>query len=201
MLKIGVLASHEGTTLQCILDACADGRISATVAVVISNNGTSGALSRARAAGIRAHHLSSVTHPNPNALDAAIIATLAEQQVDVVFLAGYLKRLGSSVLAAFPGRVLNTHPALLPKFGGQGMFGNHVFESVLASGESESGVSVHLVEPDYDTGQVLRQVRVPVTTADSVQSLKSRVRECEREAVVETLAAIARGELLLKTAR
>ncbi len=201
MLKIGVLASHEGTTLQCILDACADGRIAGAVVVVISNNGSSGALSRARAAGVPAHHLSSVTHPTANALDAAITATLAERHVDVVFLAGYLKHLGPSALAAFPGRVLNTHPALLPKFGGQGMFGDHVFEAVLASGESESGVSVHLVEASYDTGRVLRQIRVPVAPTDTVQSLKSRVRECEREAVVQTLAAIARGELLLTAAR
>lgn len=201
MLKIGVLASHEGTTLQCVLNACADGRIPGTVVVVISNNGSSGALYRARAAGVPAYHLSSVTHPTPDELDAAIAATLAERQVDVVFLAGYLKRLGPSALAAFPGRILNTHPALLPKFGGQGMFGDRVFEAVLASGESESGVSVHLVEASYDTGRVLRQVRVPVAPTDSVQSLKRRVRECEREAVVQVLAAIARGELLLTAAR
>jgi phosphoribosylglycinamide formyltransferase-1 len=200
MLKIGVLASHEGTTLQCILDACADGGIPGAVVVVISNNGSSGALSRAGAAGVPVHHLSSVTHPDPSALDAAITAALTEQQVDVVFLAGYMKRLGPSALAAFPGRILNTHPALLPRFGGQGMFGDHVFEAVLASGESESGVSVHLVEAGYDTGRVIRQVRVPVYPADSVESLKSRVRESERAAVVQTLAAIARGELVLTTA-
>jgi len=197
MLKIGVLASHEGTTLQCILDACAAGRIQGEVVVVVSNNGGSGALSRARAAGVSAHHLSSVTHPTPDTLDAAIMAALAGAQVDVVFLAGYLKRLGPATLAAFPGRVLNTHPALLPRFGGPGMFGDHVFEAVLASGDSESGVSVHLVDENYDTGRVVRQVRVPVETTDSVESLKARVRDCEREVVVGTLAAIATGELRL----
>jgi phosphoribosylglycinamide formyltransferase-1 len=200
MLKIGVLASHEGTTLQCILDACATGRIQGQVVVVISNNGDSGALSRAKAAGIPAHHLSSVTHPVQDTLDAAINAALAAGQVDLVFLAGYLKRLGPATLAAFRGRVLNTHPALLPRFGGQGMFGDHVFKAVLASGESESGVSVHLVDANYDTGRVVRQVRVPVETADSVESLKARVRECEREVVVQTLAAIATGELRLTPA-
>ena len=200
MLKIGVLASHEGTTLQCILDARAAGRIQGKVVVVISNNGNSGALSRAKAAGIPAHHLSSITHPTPETLDAAISATLSAGQVDIVFLAGYLKRLGPVTLAAFCGRVLNTHPALLPKFGGQGMFGDHVFEAVLASGESESGVSVHFVDDNYDTGRIVRQVRVPIGTKDCVESLKARVREREREAVVETLAAIATGELRLATA-
>ena len=88
MIRIGVLASHEGTTLQCILDACADGRIPGSVAIVISNNGTSGALRRARAAGAPAVHLSSVTHHQPGELDAAITAALVEREVDVVFLAG-----------------------------------------------------------------------------------------------------------------
>jgi len=200
MLNIGVLASHEGTTLQCILDACAAGRIQGQVVVVISNNGNSGALARAKAAGIPAHHLSSVTHPTPETLDAAISATLSAGQVDIVFLAGYLKRLGPATLAAFRGRILNTHPALLPKFGGQGMFGDHVFEAVLVSNESESGVSVHLVDDDYDTGRVIRQARVPIEAKDCVESLKARVQECERDIVVQTLAAIATGELRLATA-
>ena len=94
MLTIGVLASHEGTTLQCILDACAAGRIQGEVVAVISNNGGSGALTRSRAAGVPAHHLSTVTHPTTDALDAAIRFALSEAHVDVVFLAGYLKRLG-----------------------------------------------------------------------------------------------------------
>jgi phosphoribosylglycinamide formyltransferase 1 len=201
MLTIGVLASHEGTTLQCILDACAAGRIQGEVVAVISNNGGSGALTRSRAAGVPAHHLSTVTHPTPDALDAAIRLALSEAHVDVVFLAGYLKRLGPATLAAFDGRILNTHPALLPKFGGQGMFGDRVFEAVLASGDSESGVSVHLVDQNFDTGRVVRQVRVPIESKDCVESLKARTREREREVVVETLAAIAIGELQLFTAR
>jgi phosphoribosylglycinamide formyltransferase 1 len=200
MLKIGVLASHEGTTLQCILDACAAGHIQGKVVVVISNNGNSGALSRAKAAGIPAHHLSSITHPTQETLDAAISAALSAGRVDIVFLAGYLKRLGPATLATFRGRVLNTHPALLPRFGGQGMFGDHVFEAVLASGESESGVSVHLVDDNYDAGRIIRQVRVPIETKDCVESLKARVRAREREVVVETLAAIATGELRLAVA-
>lgn len=200
MLKIGILASHEGTTLQCILDACTAGRIRGEVVAVISNNGSSGALMRSRAAGIPSHHLSSVTHGTREALDAAIKLALSAAQVDVVFLAGYLKRLGPVTLAAFRGRVLNTHPALLPRFGGEGMFGDRVFEAVLASGESESGVSIHLVDDNYDTGRVVRQVRVPIEDRDSVQSLKARIREREREVVVETLAAIATGELQLAVA-
>jgi phosphoribosylglycinamide formyltransferase-1 len=193
MLRIGVLASHEGTTLQSIIDACAQGRIDGRVVMVISNNSSSGALRRASAAGIETRHLSSATHPGDAALDEAICGELQGARAEVVFLAGYMKRLGPRTLAAFPGRILNTHPALLPRFGGQGMFGDRVFEAVLAAHESESGASVHLVDAEYDAGAVVRQERVPVLPGDTVQSLKARVQACEREAVIKTLAAIASG--------
>ena len=195
MLRIGVLASGEGTTLQAIIDACAQRRINGRVVAVISNNSASGALRRAAAAGIETLHLSSTTHPGGDALDTAICEALQRTRAEVIFLAGYMKRLGPRTLAAFPARILNTHPALLPKFGGQGMFGDRAYEAVLAAGESESGASVHLVEAEYDTGAVLRQARVPVLPGDTIESLKARVQACEREAVVQTLAAIARGEL------
>ena len=197
MLRIGVLASHEGTTLQSIIDACAQGRIDGRVVAVISNNSGSGALRRAAAAGIETFHLSSVTHSSGDSLDAAICNALQRARADVIFLAGYMKRLGPRTLAAFPARILNTHPALLPRFGGQGMFGDRVFEAVLAAGESESGASVHLVDAEYDTGPVVCQERIGVLPGDSVESLKARVQACEREAVVKTLAAIASGELVL----
>jgi len=197
MLRIGVLASHEGTTLQSIIDACTQGRIDGRIVAVISNNSGSGALRRAAAAGIETFHLSSVTHSSDDSLDAAICGALQRARADVIFLAGYMKRLGTRTLAAFPARILNTHPALLPKFGGQGMFGDRVFEAVLAASEPESGVSVHLVDAEYDTGPVMCQERVPVLPEDTVASLKARVQACERKAVVKTLAAIASGELVL----
>lgn len=199
MLRIGVLASGEGTTLQSIIDACVLGRIKGRVVAVISNNSGSGALRRAAAAGIATFHLSSATHSSGDSLDVAISDALQRARVDVIFLAGYMKRLGPHTLATFPARILNTHPALLPKFGGHGMFGRRVFEAVLAAGESESGASVHLVDAEYDTGTVVRQERIPVLPEDTVESLKARVQACEREVVVDTLAAIARGELVLGT--
>jgi len=196
-MNVGVLASHEGTTLQSLLDACATGRIHARVAVVVSNNGDSGALRRAREAGVQAVHLSAKTHEDPAALDAAIRDVLVAADVDVVFLAGYMKKLGRLVLEAYGGRILNTHPALLPRFGGPGMYGDRVFEAVLAAGETESGVSIHLVDADYDTGAVVRQCRVPVLRDDSVDDLKARVRAREKEFVVETLGHIAKGDIRL----
>jgi phosphoribosylglycinamide formyltransferase-1 len=196
-MNIGVLASHEGTTLQALLDACSGGRVQGRVAVVVSNNGDAGALRRARLAGVPAVHFSAKTHEDPAGLDAAIRTVLVAAAVDVVFLAGYMKRLGSLVLRAFEGRILNTHPALLPRFGGPGMYGDRVFEAVLEAGEAESGVSIHLVDADYDTGAVVRQCRVPVYRGDSLEDLKARVRAREKEFVVETFEQIATGEIRL----
>jgi phosphoribosylglycinamide formyltransferase 1 len=196
-MNVGVLASHEGTTLESLLDAFSVGRIQGRVAVVVSNNGDSGALRRARQAGVQAVHLSSKTHEDPTALDAAIRGVLVAADVDVVFLAGYMKKLGPLVLRAFEGRILNTHPALLPRFGGPGMYGDRVFEAVLEAGEAESGVSIHLVDADYDTGAIVRQCRVPVFRGDSLDDLKARVGAREKEFVVETLGQIAKGEIRL----
>jgi len=195
MVVFGILASHEGTTLQAVLDAVAEGRIRARMGIIISNNSDSGALRRAHASGIRGVHLSSATHPHPEQLDRAIVDALTGAQVDVVFLAGYLKKLGPGVLEAYRGRILNTHPALLPKFGGTGMYGSRVHEAVLASGDLETGATIHLVDADYDTGAVLAQCRVPVLPGDSVTELAARVQARERELVVENLAKIADGTL------
>jgi phosphoribosylglycinamide formyltransferase 1 len=197
-LRIGVLASHEGTTLQAILDACASGEIPARVVAVISNNSDSGALRRARAAGADAVHLSSKTHPEPGALDAAIIAALTSREVDVVMLAGYMKKLEPGLLERYRGRILNTHPALLPKFGGHGMYGMRVHEAVLRAGETESGPSVHLVDAEYDTGRVLAQAQVPVEDGDTPEKLAARVQQCERGLVVRVLGQIAQGQYALE---
>lgn len=194
-MNIGVLASGEGTTLQAVLDACASGRLAARVGVVISNNATAGALRRARAAGVPARHLSAATAGGPRSLDVALCEALREAASDWVLLAGYMKRLGPSTLAHFAGRIINTHPALLPEFGGQGMFGANVHRAVLAAGRRTSGASVHWVDENYDTGAVIAQVAVPVESGDSADSLALRVQAAERELVVEVLAAAASGRL------
>ncbi|MCC6201926.1 MAG: phosphoribosylglycinamide formyltransferase [Gammaproteobacteria bacterium] len=194
-MNIAVLASHEGTTLQAIIDACADGHLDAQVVMVICNNRDAGALRRAALAGIPSSHLSGSTHPDPAALDLAISKTLIDAGAELVFLAGYLKRLGPITLATFAGALLNTHPSLLPKHGGLGFHGKNVHAAVLAAAEHETGATVHFVSGDYDTGAVIKQCRVPVLPGDTVDSLATRVQQAERVLVVETLAAIACGQL------
>ena len=200
-LRLGILASHAGTTMQAIIDACLQGRLHADVRVVIGNNSRSRALARARAHGIPTAHLSSVTHPNAADLDRAIMETLDGHRVDAVALAGYMKRLGPAVLSRYKGRLLNTHPALLPKFGGQGMYGDRVHEAVLVTGEKVTGASVHLVEGDYDTGPVLSQIKVPVLGGDTLETLRERVQAAEREHYVEVLERIAMGDISLEGLR
>jgi phosphoribosylglycinamide formyltransferase-1 len=190
---LGILASGEGTTLQAVLDACVRGELVARVGVVISNNSASGALRRAAAAGVARAHLSSKTHPEPSALDAAIKSCLEGQNVDLVVLAGFLKKLGPLTLSAYPGRILNTHPALLPRFGGSGMFGQHVHGAVLAAGDAVSGASVHMVTAEYDAGPTLGQRTVPVRLDDTPDTLAERVQAAERALLVDVIAEVASG--------
>lgn len=132
-MNVAVLASHEGTTLQAILDACGGGMLDARVVIVISNNADSGAIRRARAADVAHAHLSGRTHPDAEALDRTILGAVDGVATDVILLAGYMKKLGALTLGRYAGRVFNTHPALLPKYGGKGMYGMNVHRAVLAA--------------------------------------------------------------------
>jgi len=191
-MRIGVLASHEGTVLQEVIDACADHRLCARVSVVISNNSDSGALRRARDARIPALHMSSATHPDGGALDHALARCLEDAGVDIVVLAGYMKRLGPATLERFKGRLINTHPSLLPKFGGAGFFGDAVHAAVIAAGEHESGATVHWVSGDYDAGPIIAQARVPVVDTETPASLEEKVKVAERALLIDTLRALAK---------
>lgn len=192
-LRLGFLASHGGTNLQAILDAITSGDLAAQACAVISNNSSAAALERARRLNIDALHLSSSTHPHPEALDAAILAALRDRGVNLIVLAGYMKRIGARVLEAYARRVVNIHPALLPKFGGQGMYGLRVHEAVLAAGERVTGVTVHLVDREYDRGAILAQLEVPVEPGDTPEALQLRVLEQEHFLYTDTLRRIAAG--------
>ena len=177
------------------MDACRDGELPAEVVLVIGNNSGSLALRRAIRAGIAVQHLSSKTHPDADELDRAIRDALLEFRAEWVMLAGYMKKLGSQTLAAFPQRILNTHPALLPKHGGRGFYGRKVHRAVIDAGERESGATVHIVEADYDTGPAIAQVRVPVEPGDTAELLEARVQAAERQLVVNTLRGLVCGEI------
>jgi phosphoribosylglycinamide formyltransferase-1 len=197
IMNLAFFASHQGSNMQAVIDACQSGRLHARVCAVISNNSRSEALARAKQAGIPAYHLRSQTHPDPDQLDQATLRVLQDHGTDLIILAGYMKKLGRLTLADYPGRILNIHPALLPKFGGQGLYGRAVHEAVLKAGEVETGVTIHLVDEEYDHGRIVAQCRMPVLETDTVDTLAERVLQKEHEFLVETLRQIIDGGIRL----
>ena len=197
IVKLGFLASGRGTNMQSIIDACKTGRLNAVPAVVISNNAGSMALERAGKEHIPAVHLSAKLFPDKGELDKRITETLKQYGVDLVVLAGYMKKLGPGTLSAYAGRVINVHPALLPKFGGQGMYGDNIHRAVLDAGEAETGVTIHVVEDKYDSGPVLAQRIVKVEPHDTVETLSARVLAVEHELYVDTIGDILEGKIKL----
>ena len=193
MMRLAVLASHEGSTLQALIDACATRTLNAEVVLVVSNNSKAGALRRAATANIDTRHISAKTHGSEDDANRAIANALAETKADWVLLLGYMKKMGEAILCQFSGRIINTHPALLPDFGGQGFFGRKVHEAVYAAGVSETGATLHIVGQDYDTGPIIAQIRVPVLSGDDVDAIEKRVKTAERKLLVDTLRQLEAG--------
>jgi phosphoribosylglycinamide formyltransferase-1 len=174
-LNVGLFASGGGSNLQSIIDQSQAGNLDAVVSVVISNNSKSGALERARNHNIAGYHISGKTHPDPKAYVAAIQEALSKHEVKLIALAGYMKLLPPEVIREYANRIVNIHPALLPSFGGKGMYGHHVHEAVLASGCKVSGVTVHIVNEQYDEGPIVAQRCVKIAEGDTPETLAARV--------------------------
>ncbi|MCH2312526.1 MAG: phosphoribosylglycinamide formyltransferase [Dehalococcoidia bacterium] len=199
-ISLGILASHGGSNLQAIMDACDNGSLKANVAVVVSNNSGSLAMRRARKSGIPAYHLSSSTHSDDGDLDVAIKNILKKYSVDLIILAGYMKKIGPSVLRTFHNRVINSHPALLPKYGGKGMYGDRVHKAVVKAKSTETGISIHLVDEHYDHGPIISQKIIAVDSAEGVEFVKKKVQKHEHRFWVTTLNKIQKGEIDLDNA-
>lgn len=190
-LRIGVLASGGGSNLQSIIDRSLDGSISGDVIVVISNNSRAKALERAEKHGINALHISAFTEGSESGVDRRITKEMLSRDVELIVLAGYMKKIGPELLQTFKNRIINIHPALLPKFGGKEMHGMRVHEAVIASNEKESGPTVHFVDDHYDHGQILGQIKVPVYPGDTPEVLQKRVLEREHELLPRIIHEIA----------
>ncbi|MWC27661.1 phosphoribosylglycinamide formyltransferase [Paenibacillus sp. MMS18-CY102] len=198
-IRLGFLASHGGSNVLAIIKAFKEGRLAAAPAVVISNNSGSTALAHARNEGVPAYHMSAKTNPDPADLDSRILQVLEKNGVNLVILAGYMKKIGPNTLNAFNGRILNIHPSLLPRHGGHGMYGQAVHQSVLQSGDTETGVTIHLVNEEYDQGAIVSQFLVPVLPTDTAETLSARVLEQEHLSYVETINRIANRMIDLNT--
>ena len=196
-MNIAVFASHGGSDLQAIIDGCKSNQIHATVVAVISNNADSMALQRADNENISAYHLSAKKFGSEEALAKEILDVLANHKVDMIFLAGYMRMLHITVLEKYHNRIFNIHPALLPKFGGKGMYGMNVHTAVIEARETETGVTIHRVNAEYDSGEIVAQTTVPVLENDTPEILAARVLEREHTFLVEVIAKIIGGEIAL----
>ena len=197
-LNLVVLASGGGTNLQAIIDNIEAGKVDAQIKAVISNNSKAFALERARKHNIPAIHLSYKQFASPEEFDQKFLSILKENETDLIVLAGYMKMLSPTVIREYKNRIINIHPALLPSFGGKGMYGIHVHEAVIKSGVKVTGVTVHVVDEIYDHGAILFQKCVSVSSDDTPESLQKRVLPHEHEAYSKVIQLFAEGKIEIK---
>lgn len=178
MLRVGVLVSGGGTNLQAIMDAVDSGKITnAEISLVVSNNPGAYALNRAESRGIPAKCISPKTFENREEFHKALLLELQENKIDLVVLAGFLVAIPPMIVEAYPGRIINIHPSLIPSFCGVGFYGLHVHEGVLARGVKVTGATVHFVDTGTDTGPIILQKAVKIKSDDTPEVLQRRVME------------------------
>jgi phosphoribosylglycinamide formyltransferase-1 len=194
-LKVAVLASGRGSNLEALLKAISKGELSAEIVLVISNKAEAGALNVAREHGIPALYLNQDDFASADDFDQALLSALNKHKVEIIALAGYLKKISKRVIHAYKNRILNIHPALLPAFGGKGMYGSKVHQAVLDYGCKVSGVTVHLLDEEYDTGPPVLQRCVPVKHDDTLETLAARVLEVEHKIYAEALQLFAENRI------
>ena len=196
-MNIGVFASGRGSNFQAILDAILRGALPARISLVLSNKSDAGALEIARTHAIPAVHLSQMQFPDEATFTSALLEVLRQHDVEFIALAGYLKKIPAPVVRRFRNRILNIHPALLPAFGGPGMYGHRVHEAVIASGAKLSGATVHLVDEEYDRGPIVLQKSVPVAEDDTPELLAAKVLKIEHEIYPLALKAFAENRVAI----
>jgi len=198
-LKIAVFASGRGSNFEAILKAISTGVIKgAGIVAVISNNPGSGALETARCNGIPALHISRKQFDSDGAFDGHLLEVLRKHGANFIVLAGYMKKVSPAVIAEYRNRIINIHPALLPEFGGNGMYGEHVHRAVIASGAKESGATVHAVDEVYDHGPIILQKKVRVSPDDTPETLAAKILKVEHEIYPEAVRLFAEGKIVIK---
>lgn len=202
-IRIAILVSGKGrgSNMQAIVDACGSGRVNGEVALVLGVRDDAPAMQRARAAGVKTLSISPNDFSQTSDYDAAVLRALEEHSIDLVCLAGYMRLLGDETVRRYRNRIMNVHPALIPSFAGQGMYGHHVHEAVIESGVKFTGVTVHFVDEEYDHGPIVMQAVVPVDEDDTPDSLAARVLPVEHETYAAAVALFAEGRIAVNGRR
>lgn len=199
--KIAVLVSGNGTNLQAMIDAQQAGKLPADIAVVVSTRADAFALERARRAAIPAHVLLRQQYSDNASYSQAMLQLLAPYEIDLVLLAGFMSVLSDDFIAHYEGRIMNTHPSLIPAFCGPGYYGQHVHKAVLDYGVKVSGATIIFVDRGVDTGPIILQEAVPVLDDDDVESLSARVLAVEHRLYVQAVQLYLAGRLQLRGRR
>ena len=190
-MNIAVFASGGGSNFQAIADACQDGTINGKVVLCVASRPTAGVIDRARAMDIPIH----VLEGSSEEWTAGVLDALQDLSVDFIALAGFMRMVPVPLIRAYQGRIVNIHPALLPSFGGKGMYGMNVHRAVVMAGVPETGATVHLVDEDYDTGPIVAQEAVPVRPGDLPEEIAARVLAIEHRLYPAVIAAFADGRV------
>lgn len=188
MFNIVVFASGNGTTLQSIIDAIKENKLEANISLVVSNNPNAFALERAKKSNIETYV---IKEKDPKRMDIELDDVLSKFDINLIVLAGYLKLIGKRLLSKYT--IINTHPALLPKYGGKGMYGMNVHRAVIEAKEEYSGVTLHYVNSEYDRGPTIIQTKVKVMPNDTPETLAERVQTAEKIQLIEALKSIIKS--------
>ncbi|MCG3706178.1 phosphoribosylglycinamide formyltransferase [Aliarcobacter butzleri] len=190
MTKIGILASYNGSGFETIQKAIENKILDAKVVVVITNNTNAGVLEKAESYNIPYFIINDKRYPGQD-IDDKITRLLLEFGCDYIFLSGYMKKIESKLLKAYPNKIINTHPAILPSiYGGVGMYGRFVHEAVIKNGEKESGVTIHFVNEVYDEGEKILVKKLKLEENETVDTLEEKIKNLEKEAIVEAFKKI-----------
>ena len=198
MLNIAVFASGRGSNFESLHRAILDQNIPARIVVVISNNSQAGALAIARSQNIPALHLSQKNFSDEEHYVQHLLRVLNSYAVNFIVLAGYMKKIHGEIISSFHNKIINIHPALLPKFGGAGMFGHHVHEAVIAAKEKKSGATVHIVDEEYDRGAIVLQDSVEVEEHDTPESLAAKVLKIEHVLLPKVVRLFAENKIIIE---
>ncbi|WP_321313222.1 phosphoribosylglycinamide formyltransferase [Halarcobacter sp.] len=189
MKRIGILASHNGSGFETIQKACEEKILDAQVVLVISNNSDANVLKKAENKNVPNFIINSKKFPDEN-LDEKITNLMLEFKVDFIFLSGFMKKLEKNLISTYENKIINSHPALLPKFGGKGMFGTNVHKAVIEAKEKESGCTIHFVNENYDEGEYILQKMLDISNTETVESLENKIKSLESKAIVEALQKV-----------